>query len=160
MPEFQAKELKMRNFFAIIVVAMVAFFTVLTPDMAEAARRQCTCHQGTAVRGCVVHGNKCLGLPAHAHENQRGRRADLPTFCEVNGQLFLVHEPTCKRVRQQVREQERAQRKMIREQERRQRMAERAYRDSAMGVFQQELEREKRSWARRTARDWARGIFR
>ena len=160
MPEFQAKESKMRNIFAIIIMAMVAFSIMFTHDMAEAARNRCTCSQGTAVRGCVVHGNKCLGLSAHAHENQRGRRADLPTFCEVNGQGFLVHEPTCKRVRQQIREQERAQRKMIREQERRQRQAERAYRNSPMGVFQDELDHEKKRWARRTARDLVRGIFR
>ena len=149
----------MRNIFTIIIMAMVAFSIMFTHDMAEAARNRCTCSQGTAIRGCPVHGNACIGLSAHAHENQRGRRADLPTFCEVNGQDFLVHEPTCKRVRQQGREQERAQRKMIREQERRQRMAERARRNSALGVFQQELEREKRSWARRTAREWSRELF-
>lgn len=150
----------MRNIFAVIVMAIVVFFSVITPDMAEAARRQCTCHQGTAVRGCVVHGNDCLGLPAHAHENQRGRLAGLPTFCEVSGQAFLVNEPTCRRVRQQVREQERAQRKAIREQERRLSRAERDRRNSAIGVFEEEFNREKRNFVRRTAREFARGIFR
>ena len=151
----------MRNFFSIIVMALVAFsFVLFSPDMAEAAKRRCTCHQGTAVRGCPMHGNDCLGLPAHAHENTKGRRANLPTFCEVDGQRFLVNDYSCKNLRKQIRNQERAQRKALREQERRQRKAENAYRNSTLGTFQQELEREKRRVARRAARDFARGLFR
>ena len=148
----------MRNIFAIVIMVVVAFSVVFTHDVAEAARK-CTCHQGTAVRGCVVHGNDCLGLPAHAHENQRGRLAGLPTFCEVRGQTFLVNEPTCRNKRQQIRQQERVQRKMIREQERRQRQAERNYRNSPLGIFQQELNQETNRMARRAARNFARGIF-
>lgn len=155
----------MRNFFAVIIMAMVSFsFVLFSPDMAEAAKRRCTCYQGTAVRGCPMHGNDCLGLSAHEHENTKGRRANLPTFCEVDGQRFLVNDYSCKNLRKQIRNQERAQRKALRKHERAQRRAEgereRALRDSPLGIFQERVEHNSRRLQRDINRDIERSIER
>ena len=154
----------MRNFFAIIVMVMVSCFYVFTPDVAEAARSQCTCAHGTTVRSCPVHGNECIGLQPHEHENTKGRRVNLPTFCEVDGLRFLVNDFTCNGVRDQVREQQRIQRKAIREHERAQRRAERererAFKNSPLGIFQERVDRNSRRLQRDIHRDIERSIER
>ncbi len=59
-------------------------------------------------RGCPVHGNDCLAIGPREHEDTKGRRADLPTFCTVDDQNFWVYEPTCKGVKGQIRDRNRA----------------------------------------------------
>ena len=109
------------NITTILVMALVILAnSVLDVNHAE-ARSTCICAtpNGTLYHGCPVHGNQCLAVGPHEHENTRGRRADLPTFCSVNGQNFLVYEPTCDNVRKEVREYERAVRAQERAERRR-----------------------------------------
>lgn len=156
----------MRNIFAIIIMAMVAFFVLFTHNEAEAKSRKCTCTsaQGTMVHGCPYHGNKCIGLPRHEHERTRGRSVSLPIFCEYDGIGYLTHEPSCKVFRSKARTLEIQERRAIREREREQRLAqrerERQYRNSPLGIFQEEFNRRSDSYIRRGARDAARDIFR
>lgn len=161
----------MRNIMAIIIVLVVSF--VFVANNAEAARRHnnkqtvCTCPMGTMQRGCPVHGNDCLGVQPHEHENTKNRRADLPTFCTVNDQNFLVNEPTCKRVRQQIRDHKRAVREQIRDQQRMTRQIQRGIGNlPVVSDFQKEIQRENnrvirdaRNQIRRDIRNTVRGWY-
>lgn len=150
----------MRNIFAIVMMVMAAFSIIFTPDMAEAKSRRCTCTsiQGTTLRGCPYHGNECIGLPRHEHERTRGRSVSLPIFCEYDGVGYLTNETSCRVFRSKLRTAERQQRKIIREREREQRRVERererAYRNSPLGIFQDEARSHIRRETRRRIRSW------
>ena len=148
----------MRNITGILAIFFVLAATVaFTYDDAEAARCNkrvciCTSANGTLYHGCPVHGNGCIGLETHEHENTRGRSTALPIVCKINGQASLWPAPSCRTVRQQFRDRERAIRQQERLVKKRQREEARAQQELQRNMnnipiisdFQHEIRRENR----------------
>jgi len=99
----------MRKFNIFVIALAMAFcFSVAFCNDAEARnnkRNVCTCATptGTLFNGCHKHGNACVGYPTHEHENTRGRRTDLPTFCKSGNFKSLEDAPTCDGFKERVR---------------------------------------------------------
>lgn len=170
----------MRSITSILVIIFVLAATVaFTHDDAEAARRNkrvCTCTNvnGTLYLGCLVHGNDCIGQPTHEHEDTRGRRTDLPIVCNINGQISLWYAPSCRAVKNQMRQDEQAIREGRRIAKARQRQEERQQRKlmnemnnlPIISDFQREIKKENkriyndfRDRVRHDVRDTVRGWY-
>lgn len=170
----------MRSITSILVIIFVLAATVaFTNDDAEAARRNkrvctCTSANGTLFQGCPIHGNLCIGQPTHEHDSNRTRRTNLPIVCNINGQTSLWYAPTCRAVKNQIREQERAIRKSQRIAKARQRQEERKQRKlmkemnnlPIISDFQREIKKENkriyndfRDSVRHDVRDTVRGWY-
>lgn len=167
------------------ITSILAIFFVLagsiafTYDDAEAARRNkrvciCTGPNGTLRQGCPVHGNGCIGQQTHEHDSTRGRRTDLPIVCTINGHTSLWYAPSCRAVKDQVRQQERAVRESRRIAKARQRQEERQQRKymremndlPIISDFQREIRKENkriyndfRNDVRHDVRDTVRGWY-
>lgn len=93
----------------IIVLAMTFCLSVIfgneTAEARKNRRNVCTCAtpNGTMFRGCPKHGNVCIGLPAHEHEDTRARKTGFKTFCKVGKFKSLENSPTCDNFKERVR---------------------------------------------------------
>lgn len=99
-----------------IILAMA--LAMISAVSAEAASR-CTCivSTGTTQYRCTEHGNYCVGIQQHQHEDARIIYRDIPVLCEIDGGFLLIdpNGPSAKEVRRELRRQARLQRRHERE---------------------------------------------